>query len=353
MKAIVKYAHGKGNYELRDVPEPSLGDEDVLIEVKAAGLCASDLDFAEGRQAGALHPPVILGHEFAGVVAKVGKNVTKWKPGDPAVSDNTGTVCGECYACSTGNYLACPDRLGLGYGMDGGFTKYCRIPGNTLRVFPNALLRIPGGISFEEAAILDPACNAYRAVVHEARLIPGEHIAVFGVGALGQFAIQSARAAGAAKIIAVGLAQDKDRFKLAEENGATDFVMADDGDSIVKVRDLTGGEGPAAVVDCAGANIVLKQAIEMVRMSGVVVKVGYDIRPVDFSMDRIIERAVTIKGHFGYDWVAWKNIMNLVLAGKFSLKSVISHRMTIADFDSALNLLRGKQAVKVILYPLD
>jgi 2-desacetyl-2-hydroxyethyl bacteriochlorophyllide A dehydrogenase len=352
MKAIVKYAHGKGNVELREVPEPELGNEDVLIEIKAAGLCASDLDFVEGRQAGALRPPVILGHEFAGVVAKTGKDVQKWKAGDRVVSDNTGTVCGECYACSTGDYLACPERLGLGYGMDGGFARYCKILGKTLRVFPNSLLRIPEGISFEEAAILDPACNAYRAVVQEAKLVPGENIAIFGVGALGQFAIQSARAAGAAKIIAVGLSVDRERFKKAVENGATDLVIADEHDAVEKVKELTGGEGVSAVIDCAGANAVLKQAIEMVRTGGSVVKVGYDIRPVDFSMDRIIERAVSIKGHFGYDWVAWKNVMNLVLAGKFSLASVISHKMNISEFDKALDMLRRKEAMKIILYPV-
>jgi threonine dehydrogenase-like Zn-dependent dehydrogenase len=353
MKAIVKYAQGSGNYELREVPEPVIDDEDVLLEIKAAGLCASDLDFVEGRQAVVLRPPVILGHEFAGVVAKTGKNQHKWKEGDRAVSDNTGTVCGECYACSTGNYLACSQRLGLGYGMDGGFAKYCKIPGKTLRVFPNALMRIPEAMSFEEAAIMDPAGNAYRAVVQEAQLVPGEHIAIFGAGALGQFSIQSARAAGAAKIIVVGLSQDADRFKLAKENGATDFIMADTCNAVETVKKYTGGEGVAAVIDCAGANVVLQQAIEMVRTGGSVVKVGYDIRPVNFSMDRIIERAVTIKGHFGYDWVAWKNVMNLVLAGKFSLKSVISHKMTIADFDKALNMLRSKEAVKIILYPVD
>jgi threonine dehydrogenase-like Zn-dependent dehydrogenase len=330
-----------------------LDDEDVLIEIKAAGLCASDLDFVEGRQAGALRPPVILGHEFAGVVAQVGPSVKKWKTGDRVVSDNTGTVCGECYACSTGDYLACPQRLGLGYGMDGGFAKYCKILGDTLRVFPNSLMRIPEGISFEEAAILDPACNAYRAVVQEARLVPGENVAIFGVGALGQFAIQSARAAGAAKIISVGLSADEDRFILAKKNGATDLITADKCDAIETVRRLTGGEGVASVIDCAGANVVVKQAIEMVRMGGSVIKVGYDIRPADFSLDRIIERAVTIRGHFGYDWVAWKNVMNLVLAGKFSLESVITHKMRLTDFDKALNLLRSKEAVKIILYPAD
>lgn len=351
MKALVKYKHGVGNIELREIPIPEIGDNDLLIEVKAAGLCASDLDFVEGRQADSLNPPVVLGHEFSGVVAKTGKNVKKWSVGDRVVSDNTGTVCGECYACTTGNYLACPQRLGLGYGMDGGFAKYCKILGDTLNKFPNSLMRIPDGISFEEAAILDPACNAYRAVVQEAQILPGDYIAIFGAGALGQFAIQCAQASGAAKIIVVGLSADEVRFEMAKQNGATDVVIADREDAVNKVLNITNGEGVAAVVDCAGANAVVRQAMEMVRMGGNVVKVGYDTHPIDFSLDRIIERAVTVRGHFGYDWVAWKNIMNLTLAGRFKLDSVITHKMALDEYERALDMLREREAVKIILYP--
>lgn len=351
MQALQKLQHGAGHVSLHEVPIPTLGDDDVLLKVEAAGLCASDLDFIAGRQAEALHPPVILGHEFAGTVAKVGKNVLKWKVGDRVVSDNTGTVCGECYACTTGDYLACPNRLGLGYGMDGGFAPYCKILGDTLQKFPNSLMRIPDEISMEGAAILDPACNAYRAVVQEAHILPGEDIAIFGAGALGQFSVQCARAAGAAKIILIGLSEDHDRFLMAKEHGATHFIVSGEQNPTETVLDLTEGRGVGAVIDCAGANAVLKEAVRMVRAGGSVVKVGYDVRPLGFSLDVLLERAVRVVGHFGYDWVCWNNVMNLVLAGKFSLESVITHRMPLEDYKKAVELLQTKQAVKIILYP--
>jgi threonine dehydrogenase-like Zn-dependent dehydrogenase len=353
MKAVVKVAHGKGNIEIRDVPLPEIGDDDVLLEIKAAGLCGSDLAFYEGHHADILFPPVILGHEFSGIVCNTGKNVTEWKTGDRVVSDNTGKVCGKCFACSTADYLSCPERLGLGYGMDGGFTKYCKILGETLKLFPNSLMRIPDNMTFEEAAILDPACNAYMAVVQEAKLMPGEDVVVFGVGALGQFSIQAARAAGAARIIAIGLKEDSERFELAKVHGATDFIYADQTDAVRTVKDMTGAEGVALVVDCAGINMVLKQAIQIVRTNGVIVKIGYDEHPLDYSLDDVIGKAITIKGHFGYDWVSWRNVMNLWKAGKFSLKTAISHKLSISQFDEALELLRRKEAIKVILYPED
>ena len=351
MKAVVKYGFGKYETELRDVPVPEIGDDDVLLEVKAAGVCGSDIAFDDGGHENLLNPPVILGHEFSGVVAMVGRNVTEWKPGDRAVSDNTGKVCGKCYACSTADYLSCPERLGLGYGMDGGFAQYVRIPGETLKVFPNSLMRIPEEMSFEEAAILDPCCNAYMAVVQESRFMPGDFGAVFGVGALGQFSIQALRIAGAAKIIAIGLSGDAERFELARQSGATDIVVADEVNVQETVSKLTNGEGVALVVDCAGVAVVLRQAIDIVRTAGEIVKIGYDEKPVGFSLDPIIDKAVSIKGHFGYNWLSWRNAMNLSSAGRIDLKSMISHRMKLSQFREAFDLVRSKKAIKIILYP--
>lgn len=351
MKAVVKYGFGKYETELRDVPIPEIGDDDVLLEVKAAGVCGSDIAFDDGGHENLLNPPVVLGHEFSGVVAKIGKNVTEWKVGDRVVSDNTGKVCGKCYACGTADYLSCPERLGLGYGMDGGFAQYVRIPGDTLKVFPNSLMRIPEGISFEEAAILDPCCNAYMAVVQESRFMPGDYAAVFGVGALGQFSIQALRAAGAAKIIAIGLSGDRGRFELARQSGATDIVVADEVNVQEAVEKLTNGEGVALVVDCAGVSVVLRQSIDIVRTAGEIIKIGYDEKPVGFSLDPLIDKAVSIKGHFGYTWLSWRNVMNLAVAGRIDLKSMISHRMGISQFREAFDLVRSKKAIKIILYP--
>jgi threonine dehydrogenase-like Zn-dependent dehydrogenase len=214
-------------------------------------------------------------------------------------------------------------------------------------------MRIPDELSFEEAAILDPCCNGYMAVVQESKLMPGDYAAVFGVGALGQFSIQALRAAGAAKIIAIGLSADSHRFDLARQSGATDIVVADKVDVEKTVQELTGGEGVSLVVDCAGVAVVLKQAIEIVRTAGEIVKIGYDENPVGFSLDPIIDKAVSIKGHFGYNWLSWRNVMNLAVAGKIDLKSMISHKMSISEFRKAFDLVRQREAIKIILYPED
>ena len=352
MKAVVKYGYGARETELRDVPIPEIGDDDVLMEVKAAGVCGSDIGFDAGFHANLLNPPVILGHEFSGVVAKVGKNVKAWKPGDRVVSDNTGYVCGHCYACNTANYLACPERLGLGYGMDGGFTNYVKILGDTLKRVPTSLLRIPDSMSFEAAAILDPACNGYRAVVQEGQVKPGDFVAVFGIGALGLFSIQAARAAGAAKIFAIALSSDGDaRFAVAKTCGATDLIRSDTEDCVKIIRDATGGEGVSCVVDAAGVNPVMETILQIIRTGGTVSKIGYDARPYGNSLDPFVDGAVSMKGHFGYDWECWRNVMNLCEAGKWDQECVITHRMKVSEFRKAFDMVRNLEATKIILYP--
>lgn len=351
MKGLVKYGYGKAETEIRDVEVPQLGDEDILLEVKAAGICGSDLAFDDGGHENLLNPPVILGHEFAGVIAEKGKNVVDWEVGDRVVSENTGSVCGKCYSCSVADYLSCPSRLGLGYGMDGGFTKYVKIPGAILKRMPSCLFTIPESMSFEEAAILDPCCNAYMAIVQESRFLPGQDLAVFGVGPLGLFSVQIGRAAGAANIIVVGLERDAERFQLAKKLGATHIVKGDVEDVYEAVMNISSGEGVPLVVDCAGVSTALEQAIEITRNGGQIVKIGYDENPLGLSLDPVLDKSISIKGHFGYNFVSWKNTIKLAEAKMIYLKAMISHELPLSQWKVGFDLARKQKSIKVILHP--
>jgi threonine dehydrogenase-like Zn-dependent dehydrogenase len=144
------------------------------------------------------------------------------------------------------------------------------------------------------------------------------------------------KVSGAAKIIAIGLSEDEGRFKLALKLGATDVVMADKEDVKERIAAITGGEYVALTADCAGLNQVLRQALDITRQGGQIVKIGYDARPVGFSLDTAINKGISIKGHFGYDWISWRNSMNLIAAGAIDMKSMISHRMGISEFRKRL-----------------
>lgn len=349
MLALVKYGTGPKETELREVPVPEIDDDDLLIEVKAAGICGSDIAYDNGDHPDHLNCPVVLGHEFSGVVSKVGKNVKDWKVGDRVVSDNTGYVCGKCYACTTGQYLMCPDRLGIGYGMDGGFTDYVKIRGDLLQRNPNALFHIPENVSFDEAAILDPICNAYKAVVQESSILPGEDIAVFGVGPLGLFSIQIAKVMGCGNIIAIGLSDDEERFEIAKKYGATHVIASDKQDLNEEIARITKGEKVPVVIDAAGVNVVLKQAIQIVRKGGEIIKIGFDKRPYNNSLDELLDLGIMLKGHFGYDYVSWKNVLHLLEIGKVDLKGMISHHIKLEDWSKGFDLVRSKKAIKIII----
>ena len=350
MKAIVRYGLEHGQVELRHVPVPQIEEGDVLIKVKAAGLCGSDLNHYKGKTVTPV--PVIIGHEFAGEIAAVGSRVTAWKVGDRVVSDNTGYVCGTCHACNTGEYLQCPNRKGLGSKMDGGFAEYVKISEPVLSVYPSCLMRIPDCISFEEAAILDPACNGYNAVVQQGGLMPGENVAVFGVGPIGLGCIAAAKVGGAVNIIAVVRKSTKDLHRNAAINmGATHIVEHDSKDAIKAIREITRGEGVALTLDSAGANELFPLSVDITRYGGKIVKLGYDWAPLGYSLYTMTNRNISMVGHMGYNPIAWKNVIRLLEAGKISTKLTITHRLPLDRFEEGIRLMNSREAIKVIFQP--
>lgn len=264
MKGLVRYGLKIGGFKFEyNLPNPVIGDDDLLIEVKAAGICGADLKHY-GIENGETIEKRIAGHEFSGVIVEAGKNVVDWKVGDRVVSENTGYACGKCHACSVGNFLVCPEKksLGLSPGMDGGFTKYVKIPGQILKIYKNCLFRIPDNVSFEEAAILDPLSNAYMALAQRSKLLPGENVVIFGAGTLGLFSVQIAKLMGAANIILVASKRNKHvRFKVAEKVGATHLITYDEEDVETRIKEIVGENSIPVIVDCAGSPQVLEQSL--------------------------------------------------------------------------------------------
>lgn len=175
MKAVVKYGQEDGKVEMREVPVPAIGTGDVLLEVKAAGICGSDIEMWRHHFTYRVNTPVIQGHEFCGVIAALGEKVRGFKVGDRVISETSAYVCGTCRYCRTGHYNMCPSRLGYGYGTDGAFTNYVKVRQEILHWMPERL-------SFEEAALTEPACVAYNAVIGRSRVNPGDIVAVIGPG---------------------------------------------------------------------------------------------------------------------------------------------------------------------------
>ena len=336
-----------------DVPEPVCGDEDLIVEIKAAAICGADMKHFRVEN-GSDSFNSIRGHEFAGKIVQVGKNVTGWHIGQRVVSDNSAHVCGVCPACERGDFLCCESKVNLGLDNNtwgGGFSKYCLIPGEILRIHKHAIWEIPENVKYEEAAVLDPICNAYKAVAQQSHLLPGQDVVVFGTGPLGLFSVQIAKLMGAVNIVMIGLEEDtKIRFDVARKLGATHCVNGSQEDVVKRCIEICGRDNLGLVIECSGANIALKQAIAMLRPNGEVVRVGMGFKPLDFSINDITAWNKSIIGHMAYDSTSWRNAIRLLASGQIKVQPMITHRLGLSHWEEGFDAMAKKDAIKVIFH---
>ena len=257
--------------QLQEIPLPLVGERDLLVRVRAAGICHSDAHYRAGRSP--VHPlPMILGHEIAGVVEEIGWQVTKVKVGD-RVCLHYNVTCGNCYYCSTGNEQFCSQGLMLGHHTDGGYAEYVAIPAR------NAI-PLPDEIPFEQGATLMCASATSLHAHRKSRLKAGETAAVFGVGGLGLSAIQLAKAFGALDVFAVDISEE--RLKLAMQYGAVP-VNARQVEPVAEIRRLTKGPGVNVALELIGLSQTMQQAVQCLSAMGRAVIVGIGDRPLEID----------------------------------------------------------------------
>ena len=257
--------------ELQETPIPPVGTKDILVRVRAAGICHSDAHYRAGRS-GMGFLPITLGHEVAGEIEEVGSEVTTVKVGE-RVCLHYNLTCGDCYYCSTGNEQFCDTVKMLGHHVDGGYAEYIAVPAR------NAI-RLPKEIPFEEGATLMCASATALHALRKGRIKAGEKVAVFGVGGLGLSAIQLAKALGAIEVFAVDIKQDK--LELASEYGAIP-VDASRGDPVEEIRKATRGKGVNVSLEMIGLPGTMLQSIESLGFMGRAVLVGLNQQPIQIN----------------------------------------------------------------------
>ena len=213
---VVNFSREKHSVEIRDVPQPQIGPDDVLLEVAAVGVCGSDLHQWTADHSWPVNYPVVLGHEFGGHVREVGRNVAGWREGDRAVSETAAVIDPNNPMSRQGLYNLDPTRKGFGYGVNGAMTRFVSVPARCLH-------RIPDGLPFEKAALTEPCCVAYNAVVRNAKIEPGDRVVVFGPGPIGLLCAAMARLCGA-EVAVVGLERDHTRLQIAKQYGCEPIV---------------------------------------------------------------------------------------------------------------------------------
>lgn len=344
MQALVKYANEPGAVEIRDMPIPEIGADQVLLQVHAVGICGSDLEMYHHLVTFEVSPPVILGHEFSGIVAEVGSQVTGFNVGDRVVSETAAYVCGECRECRTGSYNLCPRRLGFGVKIHGADAPYVAVRGGILH-------RVPDNVDLADAALTEPLCVAYNALAVKSRIKPGDLVVVLGPGSIGLMATQVARLCGASNIVLAGLPQDARRMEIGRKLGATHTVDLSKADIAGLVSELSDGAGADLVVDAAGPSATVALSMELVKRNGQITKIAWGPKPLDISLDPLLAKAVTLQGVFSHTWDTWERALRLQATGQVDLNSMISHRVPLDQWHVAFEALEKGEAVKALIFP--
>lgn len=346
MKAAVY--RGPGQISVESVPIPEVGPRDVLIRVRACGICGSDL---HSYKAGFyIKPGQIMGHEFMGEIAALGEEVAGLELGE-RVTGFSINVCGRCYWCSKGQFVLCPDlfKKSTGYGRPGALAEYVLIenavPGVTVH-------RLPDEIDDVTGAMVEPVSVGVGAVA-SAGVKAGDKVIVLGAGMIGNACMQAARAAGAGF---VGVTEVSPvRLAAASELGADAVFDASSGDALEWAKSVVGvgpyhfSEGAMAdvVIEAAGAVSTIQQSFEMVRSGGTIAFVGLPEQPAPIDTTKIVHKAPRIVGCLGGDFA---RAIELLASGQIRTASLVTHRYSLDDAPEAFAMqLRADEAIKVMV----
>ncbi|MEJ7761098.1 MAG: L-threonine 3-dehydrogenase [Gemmatimonadaceae bacterium] len=337
MKALVKESAGPG-FVLLDVPEPRIREDEVLIRVRRAGVCGTDVhifdwdNWASSR----CKPPFVVGHEFAGDVVDVGRLVTDVREGDRVTAEGH-IVDGRCLLCRTGNAHVCPFTKIIGVDRDGCFAEYIAMPATNV-------WHLDDNISYDVGGIHDPMGNAFHTALTAD--IPGATVLITGCGPIGLFAVGICRAAGASRIIASDV--NPRRLELATEMGAHHAVRPPEAEAIV--MGATDKLGVDVVLEMSGVPSAIHQAFALVRVGGRVQMLGIPVKPIEIDLPKeVIFKGITIYGVVGRRmYETWHQMTRFLRAGAFDPARVITHRFPMSEADAAIAAIKSGDAGKVI-----
>ncbi len=344
MKALVKTQKGVGHLSLMDMPEPSPGAGEVLIEVRASGICGTDVHVK--RDKFPYWPPVILGHEFSGIVVQLGPECKHFREGDRVVGEPHTRHCGQCELCRTGNVQICAHKRSPGWGIHGSMAKYLVMPERLLH-------RIPDSLDFDAAAVIEPTANAVHDVLERAGVVAGDFAVVLGPGPIGLLAGLTAQAAGARHVVIVGAPPDEAfRLPKARQLGFPTVLCVGKDDVVEAVMDLTGGAGADLVVECSGAPQAIAGTVDLVRKKGRICAIGLTGgKTVDFPWEKAAFRVADIHFCLSTSYTSWARAIHLVATGQIPADRVITHRLPLSEWEKAFEEIEALRALKIILHP--
>lgn len=343
MKALLLTQYRR--LELADIPSPEIGSEDVLVRVRACGICGSDVHGFDGST-GRRIPPLVMGHEAAGVVARVGGNVTSFRQGDRVTFDSM-ISCGRCYYCRRGQINLCDARRVLGvscgeYRQNGAFAEYVAVP-------QHVVYRLPDSLSFEHAALIEPASVVFHAV-DLTPIVLGDTAVVVGTGMIGLLVVQALRLAGCGRVFAVDL--DDQKLELAKRLGADEGFNPSRADVEAEVKSRTQGRGADVAIEAVGATAPIQTAIAVLRKGGALTLVGNLSPKVEVPLQAIVTRELKLNGSCGVKG-EYASSMEMMARGTVQVSPLISAAAPLEEGPAWFERLYGQEPglLKVILKP--
>jgi alcohol dehydrogenase, propanol-preferring len=319
---------------LEEVPKPLPGPGEVLVRVKACGICGSDIHIVYEGITPTAFQPIILGHEFSGEIAGLGEGVEGWQVGD-RVAVNCIVSCGRCPHCLAGREQICQHRRLLGIHLNGGLAEYAVVP-------TGSLVRLTAGLPFDQGAILtDAVATPYHALTRRGKLASGESVAIFGCGGLGLHAVQLARIQGARRIIAVDVSEQA--LERAHDRGADRVCRADREDPVAFIQKATDGAGADLSLECVGDQRTIAWAVAGLRIGGRAVIVGLGSEPiVTQPPTEFVRREIDLLGSYAFTTREIGELVALVGSGKLDLAASISKRISLEEINQGLEALHRK-----------
>jgi len=340
MKAIVKATDQAGSLQVTDMPTPQPGPGEILVQIKATGLCYSDVTILNNKYVGRKPVPIplILGHEGAGLISELGRGVSAYSAGDRVVIEPL-AGCGHCNQCLKGFQNMCQNWEHVGITRHGTFSEYIVVPAAQVH-------RIPDNVTFEEAALTEPFGLVVRSL-ERSKPIAGETVAILGPGSLGIMHLLAYKASGASKVIMVGLGKDRKRFDIARTLGADYTINIEEKDPVKAVLDITDGEGADIVVETANSPKATQLTFDLVAPRGRIVLFGLYPK-AEFSPVAMLRKGISVCGDIAQVTRQFLYSLKLFGSDKINLLSLITRRYSFDETPEAFEAARQGDMVKVI-----
>ncbi len=343
MKALVKKDNEYGNMQLEEIDGSVVNRNQVKIKVAYSGICGSDIHSYKGEYKN-LRPPVVLGHEFSGIVVDVGSNVRGIKIGDKVTSETTYYICGKCDYCKSIDYNLCPNRKGIGTQANGSFAESVVNRAESIHILPE-------NVDLLSASITEPLACCAHAVLEKTNVELSDVVLIFGPGSMGLLTAQIVKARGAYAILA-GITKDKDRLKLAESLGIDKTVDIQNENLEKIVMDLTGGYGVDKVFECSGSVKAANSGLLLLKKKGTMVQIGIFAKSVnELDEDKIIQKEIIYIGSRSQKPSSWDKALYLLQTGKVNTKAIITDVYDLKDWKIGFNKVMNGEGIKIVLKP--